>query len=228
MGRCHGMKSPRERLLPSLLLLKGPRAGLPGRSPCRYGRAVTLGGPLCPFVNHSFFLLLQTTLRAGPHPGARASRPHRTWHSLGYLLHPGRPATASGLRFGRAYAAPVGRVAGCGIAGKQSGTQRECKRAGRPRSRGGLLPSLLLLEGACAGLPGSSPPLPQNRYASWPFVVLRVPWWITLSSFVSSQSQTTRPRTPHTIPTENFAPVRAFDRKGRSDAHSNHSPRRLR
>ena len=28
------------------------------------------------------------------HPGARASRPHKSWHSLGHLLHPGRPATA--------------------------------------------------------------------------------------------------------------------------------------
>ena len=38
---------PRSRvgLLPSLLLLEGARAGLQGRSPCRWARTVTLGGP---------------------------------------------------------------------------------------------------------------------------------------------------------------------------------------
>jgi len=42
--------------IPSLLLLKGARAGLPGRSPCRCGRAVTPSGPSCHFVDHSFFV----------------------------------------------------------------------------------------------------------------------------------------------------------------------------
>ena len=51
------------------------------------------------------------------HPGARASRPHKSWHSLGHLLHPGRPATASGHCFGRAHGVPAGRVAGRPIAG---------------------------------------------------------------------------------------------------------------
>ena len=53
----------------------------------------------------------------------------------------------------------AGRLVGCLIAGKLSGTQRQCMRAGRPRSRVGLLPSLLLLEGAGAGLPGCRPGL---------------------------------------------------------------------
>ena len=50
---------------------------------------------------------------------------------------PARPATAPGLCFSRAHAVPAGRVAGCRIAEKLSGTQRECMRAGRPRSRVG-------------------------------------------------------------------------------------------
>ena len=38
-------RAPGGGLLPSLLPLKGARAGLPGRSPCRCGSAVTLSGP---------------------------------------------------------------------------------------------------------------------------------------------------------------------------------------
>ena len=45
-------------------------------------------------------------------PGARASRPHKTWHSLGQLLHAARPAAAAGRCFGRAHAVAAGRVAG--------------------------------------------------------------------------------------------------------------------
>ena len=72
------------------------------------------------------------------------------------------------------HAVPTGRVAGCAIAGILSGTQRQCMRAGRPRSRVGLLPSLLLLEGAGAGLPGHT-----RADAAEPsrFVALRRPWW---------------------------------------------------
>ena len=70
----------------------------------------------------------------GP-PGARASRPHKSWYSLAHLLHPDGPAAAPWLCFGRAHAVPVGRADGCGIAGKLSGSQRETMRAGRPRSR---------------------------------------------------------------------------------------------
>ena len=71
-----------------------------------------------------------------PNPGARASRPHNTWHSLGHLLDPGRPARAPCLCFGRAHAVPAGRAAGCPIARKPSGNPRDSMRAGRPRSRG--------------------------------------------------------------------------------------------
>ena len=120
-----------------------------------------------------------TTSRNAAHPGARASRPHKSWHSLGHLLHPGRPATAPGLRFGRSPAVPAGRVAGCPIAGKPSAAQRQCMRAGRPRSRVGLFPSLLLLEGARAGCRAAVPPMRQSRPASWPFVVLRVSSWMS-------------------------------------------------
>ena len=47
--------------------------------------------------------------------------------------------------------------AGWPIAGKLSGTLRQCMRAGRPRSRVDLLPLLLLLKGERAGLRGRSP-----------------------------------------------------------------------
>ena len=32
-------------------------------------------------------------------PGARASRPHQAWHSLGHLLHLDQPGTAPGDRY---------------------------------------------------------------------------------------------------------------------------------
>ena len=73
----------------------------------------------------------------GP-PGARASRPHKSWYSLTHLLDPDRTATAPWLCFGRAQAVPAGSVAGCRIAGKLSGNPRDSMRARRPRSRGVL------------------------------------------------------------------------------------------
>ena len=91
------------------------------------------------------------------HPGTRASRPHNTCKTLPLSSARVGRQTAPGLCFGRAPAVPVGRVAGCHIPGALSGTQRECMRAGRPRSRVGPAPSLLLLKGARAGLPGRSP-----------------------------------------------------------------------
>ena len=103
--------------------------------------------------------LLRHRHRRKPNPGARASRPHNCWHSLGHLLHPARTAMAPRLCLGRAPSVPAGRVTGCRIAGKLSGTQRKRMRAGRPRSRVGLLPSLLLLKAARAGLPGRCPTL---------------------------------------------------------------------
>ena len=54
---------------------------------------------------------------------------------------------APALCFGPAHAVAADRVAGCPIPGKLSGTLRQSMRARRPRSRVGLLPSLLLLEG---------------------------------------------------------------------------------
>ena len=62
------------------------------------------------------------------HPGARASRPHKSSRSFGHLLHRNQPAAAPCLCFGRAV--------GCNIAGKLSGNRRDSMRAGRPRSRG--------------------------------------------------------------------------------------------
>ena len=67
--------------------------------------------------------------------GARASRPHQAWHSLGHLPHLDQPGTAPWLSFGLAAAVPAHRVAACSIALKLSGGQRNSMRAGRPRSR---------------------------------------------------------------------------------------------
>ena len=69
-------------------------------------------------------------------PGARASRPHQAWHSLGHLPHLDQPATAPWLSFGLADAVPAHRVAACSIPMKLSGGQRDRMRAGRPRSQG--------------------------------------------------------------------------------------------
>ena len=71
------------------------------------------------------------------HPGARASRPHKSSRSFGHLLHRNQPAAAPCLCFGRAHAVPAGRAVGGNIAGKLSGNRRDSMRAGRPRSRVG-------------------------------------------------------------------------------------------
>ncbi len=73
-------------------------------------------------------------------PGARASRPHQAWHSLGHLPHLDQPGTAPWLSFGLAAAVLAHRVAACSIALKLSGGQRERMRAGRPRSQGNHSP----------------------------------------------------------------------------------------
>ena len=70
--------------------------------------------------------------------GARASRPHQAWHSLGHLPHLDQPATAPWLSFGLADGAH--RVAASSIALKLSGGQRDRMRAGRPRSQGNHSP----------------------------------------------------------------------------------------
>ena len=67
--------------------------------------------------------------------GARASRPHQAWHSLGHLPHLDQPGTAPWLSFGLADAVPAHRVAASSIALKLSGGQRDRMRAGRPRSQ---------------------------------------------------------------------------------------------
>ena len=68
-------------------------------------------------------------------PGARASRPHQAWHSLGHLPHLDQPGTAPWLSFGLADGVTAHRVAACSIAPKLSAVQRDSMRAGRPRSR---------------------------------------------------------------------------------------------
>ena len=73
-------------------------------------------------------------------PGARASRPHQAWHSLGHLPRLDQPGTAPWLSFGLADAVPAHRVAACSIALKLSGGQRDRMRAGRPRSQGNHSP----------------------------------------------------------------------------------------
>ncbi len=72
--------------------------------------------------------------------GARASRPHQAWHSLGHLPHLDQPVTAPCVSFGLADAVPADRVAACSIALKLSGGQRDRMRAGRPRSQGNHSP----------------------------------------------------------------------------------------
>ena len=72
--------------------------------------------------------------------GARASRPHQAWHSLGHLPHLDQSGTAPWLSFGLADGVPAERVAACSIALKLSGGQRDRMRAGRPRSQGNHSP----------------------------------------------------------------------------------------
>ena len=81
--------------------------------------------------------------------GARASRPHQAWHSLGHLPHLDQPGTAPWLSFGLAAAVPAHRVAACSIALKLSGGQRDRMRAGRPRSQ--AMPSRRRRGGCLAG-----------------------------------------------------------------------------
>ena len=68
-------------------------------------------------------------------PGARASRPHKAWHSLGHLPHLDQPGTEPWLCFGLADGVTADVVAACKAARKLSGGQRDSMRARRPRSR---------------------------------------------------------------------------------------------
>ena len=103
-------------------------------------------------------------------PGARASRPHQAWHSLGHLPHWDQPGTAPWLCFGLAAAVPAGRVAACSIALKLSGGRRDRMRAGRPRSQ--AMPSRRCRGGCLAGnssysaAPGVSPGSCEPRAAA--------------------------------------------------------------
>ena len=49
-------------------------------------------------------------------PGARASRPHKSWHNFALLPHLDRPATAPRLSFDPAVAVPADVVATCNVA----------------------------------------------------------------------------------------------------------------
>ena len=66
--------------------------------------------------------------------GARASRPHKAWHSLVYFRDFDRPRTAPLLPFCLTDAVPAGRVTACRIALKLSGRQ-SAKAAGCPQRR---------------------------------------------------------------------------------------------
>ena len=75
-------------------------------------------------------------------PGARASRPHQAWHSLGHLLHLDQPGTAPWLSFGLADGVPAHRVAACSIALKLSGGQRDKYAGGTPALPGDAVPAV--------------------------------------------------------------------------------------
>ena len=64
--------------------------------------------------------------------GARASRPHQAWHSLGHLPHLDRPGTEPWLSFGWAVAVPADRVAACKAARKLSDHHKEQHAGGTP------------------------------------------------------------------------------------------------
>ena len=62
-------------------------------------------------------------------------------HSLGHLRHSDRPGTAPGVSLGLAVEVHTDRLAGCQVALTLSDLHKEIRmRAGRPRSRGDLLP----------------------------------------------------------------------------------------
>ena len=93
--------------------------------------------------------------------GARASRPHKAWHSLGHLPHLDRPGTAPWVSFGQADGVPADRVAVCSIARKLSGGPRDRMRAGRPRSQ--EVPSRRCGGGCLAGGFSESRPAPFGK-----------------------------------------------------------------
>ena len=52
---------------------------------------------------------------ASAYPGARASRPHKAWHSLSHLRHLNQPATAPWLSFGLAVSVSADVATACKV-----------------------------------------------------------------------------------------------------------------
>ena len=102
------------------------------------------------------------------HPGARASRPHQSPPSLVHLLHPGRPATAPGLCFGRAHAVPAGRVPHR----RETERHRTGVHAGGTPALPGGVSSLhsCFSRGRAPACRATVLPMRQSRHAWWPFV----------------------------------------------------------
>ena len=91
-------------------------------------------------------------------PGARASRPHKAWHSFGHLPHLDQPGTAPWLSFGPADAVPADRV-GC--------LQHRTEAQRQPKGQGA---------GGTPALPGNAVPAARAVEAdSSRFVALRDP-----------------------------------------------------
>ena len=144
---------------PELLSL-GDRWGVT----CPHSTRILQAAPKC-FCN---FVPVGVTLSwDDAHPGARASRPHKAWHSLGHLPHLDQPGTAPWLSFGLAAAVPAHRVAACSIALKLSGSQRDRMRAGRPRSQGITPP--LRAESQKPSSPGEGLPMRGGGYPAGDF-----------------------------------------------------------
>ena len=93
--------------------------------------------------------------------GARASRPHQAWHSLGHLPHLDQPGTAPWLSFGLADGVPAHRVAACSIALKLSGSQRDKYAGGTPALPGDKQQDA----GGTPALPGDA--VPAVRWGSF-------------------------------------------------------------
>ena len=64
--------------------------------------------------------------------GARASRPHQAWHSLGHLPHLDQPGTAPWLSFGWAVVVTADVEAACNAARKLSDHHKEQHAGGTP------------------------------------------------------------------------------------------------
>ena len=110
-------------------------------------------------------------------PGARASRPHQAWHSLGHLPHLHQPGTAPWLSFGLADAVPAHRVAASKAARKLSNHHTDQDAGGTPALPGGTPP----LRGSrrrwlmrWGGQLTAGPPPPAHAYRRRHFALSRV------------------------------------------------------